>query len=203
MTEPLVAAIASAGPSATTWPPCSPAPGPHVDDPVGRAHHLLVVLDHEHGVAEVAQPLERADEPVVVPLVQSDRRLVEDVEHAHELRADLRRQAKPLRLAAGERLRRPVELEVADADVREEREPLADLLHDAMPDELLGRRQVELVEEAQSQVTESCEKAWIDEPPTVTASTSGLRRAPWHSGHGRIDMYSSIRSRCWLESVSL
>ena len=64
----------------------------HVDDPVGAAHHLLVVLHHEHGVAEVAQTLERADQAVVVTLVQPDRRLVEDVEHAHELRADLRRQ---------------------------------------------------------------------------------------------------------------
>ena len=34
--------------------------GPEVDEVVGRAHRLLVVLDDEHGVAEVAQPLERA-----------------------------------------------------------------------------------------------------------------------------------------------
>ena len=59
--------------------------GPHVDEPVGRPHHLLVVLDHEHGVAEVAQPLERGDEPPVVALMQPDRGLVEDVEHADEL----------------------------------------------------------------------------------------------------------------------
>ncbi len=58
---------------------------PHVDEPVGRPHHLLVVLDDEHGVAEVAQPLERADQPAVVALVEADRRLVEDVEHADEL----------------------------------------------------------------------------------------------------------------------
>ena len=30
-----------------------------VDDPVGRAHHLLVVLDDDQGVAEVAQALQR------------------------------------------------------------------------------------------------------------------------------------------------
>ncbi len=59
--------------------------GPHVHEPVGRPHHLLVVLDDEHGVAKVAQPLERADEPAVVALVEADRRLVEDVEHADEL----------------------------------------------------------------------------------------------------------------------
>ena len=59
--------------------------GAHVDEVVGRAHHLLVVLDDEDGVAERLQPLERADQLVVVALVQPDRRLVEDVEDADEL----------------------------------------------------------------------------------------------------------------------
>ena len=57
----------------------------HVDDPVGAAHHLLVVLDDEHGVPEIAEPLEGPDQPVVVALVEPDRRLVEDVEHTDEL----------------------------------------------------------------------------------------------------------------------
>ncbi len=35
---------------------------PEVDDPVGRLHRGLVVLDDQHGVAEVAQALERADQ---------------------------------------------------------------------------------------------------------------------------------------------
>ena len=121
----------------------------HVDEPVGAPHHLLVVLDDDHRVAEVAEPLERADQPVVVALVEADRRLVEDVEHADELRADLGREPQPLRLAARERRRGPVEREVADADVVEEREPLADLLHDPRADQLLGRRELEAVEEAQ------------------------------------------------------
>ena len=120
---------------------------PHVDEVVGCAHHLLVVLDDEDGVAESLQPLERPDQLVVVALVQADRRLVEDVEDADELRADLRRQPQPLRLAARERLGRAVELQVADADVVEEGQPLADLLHDPVADQLLGRRQAELVEE--------------------------------------------------------
>ena len=93
----------------------------HVDEPVGAPHHLLVVLDDDDGVAEVAEPLERADQPVVVALVQPDRGLVEDVEDADELRADLRREPEPLRLAARERGRGAVEREVADADVVEER----------------------------------------------------------------------------------
>src|SRR3989475_3449233 len=79
-----------------------PGAGAEVHDVVGGADRLLVVLDDEHGVAEVAQALERVEEAPVVPLVQSDRRLVEDVEHADEARADLRRQTDALALSARE-----------------------------------------------------------------------------------------------------
>ena len=44
--------------------------------------------------------------------------------------------------------------------------------------------------------------SWIPIPPTFTASVSGRSRAPSHSGHGRTDMYSSMRSREYSESVS-
>ena len=104
MTEPVVAHHVVGGSLGDDLAPVLAGARPHVDEPVGGAHHLLVVLDDEHGVAEVAQPLERADQPAVVALVQPDRRLVEDVEDADELRADLRREPEPLRLAARERL---------------------------------------------------------------------------------------------------
>ena len=74
--------------------------GAEVDEVVGGAHHRLVVLDDEHGVAEVAEARERADEALVVDGVEADRRLVADVEHAHQRRADLRRQPDALPLAA-------------------------------------------------------------------------------------------------------
>src|SRR5205814_6455765 len=76
-----------------------------VDDPIGGADGLLVVLHHEDGVADVAHAEERADEPRVVALVKADRGLVENVQDAHQARADLRREADALRLAARERRR--------------------------------------------------------------------------------------------------
>ena len=91
-----------------------------VDDPVGGPDGVLVVLDDDQGVAEVAQPDQRLDQPVVVALVQADRRLVEDVEHADQAGADLGGQPDALRLAAGQRARRPVEGEVVEADVEQE-----------------------------------------------------------------------------------
>ncbi len=99
----------------------------HVDQVVGGPHRALVVLDHQHRVAEVAQPLERRDQLLVVALVQADRRLVEDVEHADQRGADLRGQPDPLRLAARQRRRRPLHRQVADADVLQELQPLLDL----------------------------------------------------------------------------
>ncbi len=92
----------------------------HVDQVIGGPHHVLVVLDDQDGVALVAQPLECPDQLVVVPLVQPDGRLVEDVEHAHQAGPDLRRQADALRLAARERAGGTVEGQVADADVGKE-----------------------------------------------------------------------------------
>ena len=61
--------------------------GADVDDVVGDLDGVLVVLDDEHRVAEVAQAHERVDEAAVVALVQADRRLVEHVEHARRGRS--------------------------------------------------------------------------------------------------------------------
>ena len=43
-----------------------------VDDVIGNANHVLVVLDDEHGVALVAKLLEDVDEAPVVARVQTD-----------------------------------------------------------------------------------------------------------------------------------
>src|SRR5699024_2099336 len=75
---------------------------PDVDDPVRGADGVLVVFDHDEGVAEVPKPHERVDEAPVVTLVQAARRLVEDVEDSGEPGADLGGQTDALGLAAGQ-----------------------------------------------------------------------------------------------------
>ena len=60
------------GPECTTVPPLHAGARADVDDPVGRADRVLVVLDDDERVAEVAQRDERVDEPAVVALVQAD-----------------------------------------------------------------------------------------------------------------------------------
>ena len=105
------------------------------------------MLDHDHGVALVAEALERLDQAVVIALVQPNGGLVEDIEHTHEARADLRGQADALRLAAGERRRGAGEGEVIQAHVHQEAQALDDLLHDTPADELLALRELEVTEE--------------------------------------------------------
>src|SRR3954451_979059 len=101
---------------------------------VGGADRLLVMLDHQHGVAEAAQALERLEQAVVVLLVEADRGLVEDVEHAGEAAADLACEADALGFAAREGAAGAIEVEVIEADIVQETETLVDLLEDCARD---------------------------------------------------------------------
>jgi hypothetical protein len=116
---------------------------------VGGADGVLVVLDDQDGVAEVAQAEEGGDQAVVVSLVEADARLVEDVRDADEGRADLGGEADALGLAAGQGHRRAVEGEVAEADLLHEAEALAGLGEDRLGDLALLGAEVELLEEGE------------------------------------------------------
>ena len=102
-----------------------------VDEHVGLAHHLLVMLDHNHAVAKIPEILEGLYQLVVVPLVEPDGWLVKNVHDADKPRPDLAREPYSLRLASGERLGGAREREVVEADVDQEAEALPDLLQDA------------------------------------------------------------------------
>jgi len=66
--------------------------------------------------------------------MQADRRLVEDVQHADETAADLRREPNPLGLAARERYGGPLERQIVEADVHEEAQPVVHFLQNGPRD---------------------------------------------------------------------
>src|SRR5579862_429194 len=101
---------------------------------IGLEHRLAIVLDHQHGVAEFLQALERREQALIVALMKSDRRLVKDIQHADEARSDLRGESNALSLAAGEAARRAVERQVFEADIREKIQPLANFLQNQFGD---------------------------------------------------------------------
>ena len=94
--------------------------GTEIDDVLGAANRLLVVLDDDDGVALRRELRDRIEQQRVVARVQADRRLVEDVADAAQIRAELRGEPDALRFAARQRRRRAVEREVAQADELEE-----------------------------------------------------------------------------------
>ena len=59
-----------------------PAPGADIDDVIRLQDRILIMLDDDDGIAQIAQALERPEQALVVTLVQADRGLVEHVEHA-------------------------------------------------------------------------------------------------------------------------
>src|SRR4029453_4873865 len=123
--------------------------GTQVDDVVSDANGFLVVLDDDDGVAEIAQPRQGGEELPVIPLVETDRRLIEHVEHAGQVRADLRGEPDALPFTARQRRRAASEREIADTDVVEKPEAFLNLLQNPLRDDRLSvseRQAVEHVE---------------------------------------------------------
>ncbi len=94
-----------------------------VDDPVGRLDHVEVVLDHEHRVALLDEPVEDLEQLLDVGEVETGRRLVEQVERpAGRPPAELGRELDPLGLAARQRRGRLAEMDVAETDLGQDLE---------------------------------------------------------------------------------
>ncbi len=96
------------------------------------------MLHHDDGVPRVAQSLQRLNQPTVVALVQSDAGLVQDVEHVHQLRPNLRGQPDALALSAGEGNRRTVERQIVQPHVEQELQSRTDFLQDLRRNLLLA-----------------------------------------------------------------
>src|SRR5262249_4730828 len=84
----------------TAMDACAPANMRHV---IGSTGRVFVVLDNNDGVAEVAQTFERFQEPRIIALMQTDRRLIEHVEYAGQPGPDLRSKPDALAFSARQR----------------------------------------------------------------------------------------------------
>ena len=79
--------------------------GPHVNQIIGGTDGVFIVFNHNNRIADVPQPGQRFQQPVVVALVQTDGRLVQNIHDPGQSRTDLRGQTNALRFAAGKRAR--------------------------------------------------------------------------------------------------
>ena len=106
-----------------------------VDHVIRGGDHLQVVFDDQDGVAQVAQAAQDADQAAGVALVQPDGRLVEDVEHAAQARAEQGSQAQALGLTGREGRRSALQGQVTGADFDQPGDALAQIGQDRPGDE--------------------------------------------------------------------
>ena len=77
--------------------------------------------------------------------MQTDRRFVQNVEDATQVRAELRRQPDPLRFAAAQRFRGSPEGEITKPNIFHEAQPLPNFGNEIGGDRLLGAGELQLL----------------------------------------------------------
>ena len=71
-----------------------------IDQVIGAADRVFVVLHHDHGVADIAQMPQSFWQPGVIALVQPNGRFVQNVKDARQPRSNLRCQPNSLAFSA-------------------------------------------------------------------------------------------------------
>ena len=106
--------------------------GTDVDDPVGAADDIELVLDDEEGVTGALEIIERVEQRLGVGGMQAGGRLVEHVDDAEEIGVQLGGKAQTLELAGGERRCAAFEREIAEAEIEEHGETRGEVSGDAL-----------------------------------------------------------------------
>ena len=63
--------------------------GTHINNVISCANSIFIVLDNKYGITAVSELLESLNKTVVVSLMQTNRRLVQNVKDAHKASANL------------------------------------------------------------------------------------------------------------------
>ena len=61
-----------------------PCPGTEIQNVIRSEDSLWIVLDQDHGIAQVSESLEGIEEPIGVSWMEADRGLVQHIGHAGE-----------------------------------------------------------------------------------------------------------------------
>ena len=105
-----------------------PGAGAELEHEIGLLDRRQIVLDDDDGIARVAKPVKQPEQPVDVPRMQPDRRLVQHVQRVHQVRAERVGQGDALGLAAGESAGLTVERQIAQPDIAKIAHPGVELI---------------------------------------------------------------------------
>src|ERR1700683_907005 len=100
--------------------------GAEIHDIICATESLFVMLNNQNSIAEVAQSFECTEQAAIVTRVQADGWFVKYVKYPAQARADLCRQAYPLRFSTRKSCCRAIQSKVTEANVKKELESLSD-----------------------------------------------------------------------------
>ncbi len=127
--------------------PLAARSGAQVHDEVRAPDRLFVVLDDDDGIPAVSEHPQDSEEALVVPRVQPDRGLVQDVAEPAHVGGQLGHQPHPAGLPLAQGVGGPSQAEIPEPDLVHQLEPFLEFLEDRLGDLLLALPQVEGVEE--------------------------------------------------------
>ena len=95
--------------------------GPRADihQKIRRPHGIFIVFNHNDGVAEIPKMPEGSEKLVIVLLMKTDGRLIQNIRHSHQSGTDLCRQTDSLRFAAGQRSGGTPERKIIQTDINQ------------------------------------------------------------------------------------
>ena len=105
---------------------------PDVDQPVSAAHGFQIMLNHKQRVAIGLQALQGFEQRLSVGWVQTGGGFVEHVNHAKQLRAQLRRQSQALQLTGRQGRRTAFQSQIAQTQFGQRGDPFQQILGNAL-----------------------------------------------------------------------
>src|SRR3989338_128988 len=95
----------------------------NINQVVGRKNRLFIMLNDKYGIPDVAQMEKRLYKARVVARMESDGRLIQNIERADKAPPQWGGEGDALPLASGERMRAPIKREVLNADINHKLQP--------------------------------------------------------------------------------
>jgi hypothetical protein len=124
-----------------------PSARSNVDQVIACPHQRFIMFDHHDRIALLLQIAQSGNQSIVIARMQADGRLVQEVQNAHEPRADAGSQTHPLPFTAAKRIGRAVQCEIFRPDAIEKREPSHDFGNHRLSHWSLIRGEFDLTEE--------------------------------------------------------
>ena len=117
----------------------------HVDQPVGAAHGFQVMFHHKQRIACGFQAIKRSEQCFAIRRVQTRRRLIEHINNAEQLRAQLGGQAQTLQLPGRQGRRAALQGQITQAQLDQGVDPFEQVLGDALGRQAFFHRQLHRV----------------------------------------------------------